>query len=159
MHGLRWEEIENGVLTHRISKSLRGRKATMTSVGKVKRWTLASYPMVVEEFALIPEAQRHGPMIIAEHNGRPWSAKVLAEYWREYAGAVGIPDNVQNRDSRAGGASEAESAGADIDTIRQGMGHSRPDTTRIYTRAEDQATDNVAQLRVKSRDKNGPRTA
>ena len=84
---------------------------------------------------------------------------MFAEYWREYARAVGIPDDVQNRDSRAGGASEAETAGADIEAIRQGMGHSKPDTTRIYTRAIAEATDNVAKLRVKSRGKNGPQTA
>jgi hypothetical protein len=159
LNGLRWEEITGNILKHRLSKSLRGKKATSNpGAGKAMVWHLTSYPMVMEELSRIPEEERQGPIVVAEHNGRPWNQKVFAEYWREYARAVGVPDDVQNRDSRAGGASEAETAGADIEAIRQGMGHSKPDTTRIYTRAAAEATDNVAKLRVKSRSKNGPQT-
>jgi hypothetical protein len=38
------------------------------------------------------------------------------------------------------------------------MGHSKSDTTKIYARAGEKATDNVAQLRVKSRAGNGMKT-
>jgi hypothetical protein len=54
--------------------------------------------------------------------------------------------------------SAAEAAGTDIEAIRQGMGHSKSDTTKIYARAGVKATDNVAQLRVKSRAGNGMKT-
>lgn len=157
--GLRWEEVKNGVLEHRLSKSLRGRKAIAdTDAGKVMTWTLSSYPMVMEELALVPESKRHGPIILAEHTGLPWRSKVYGQYWREFARAVGIPDDVQNRDSRAGGATEAEVAGASVEQIRQAMGHSKPDTTRIYTRGTDAATADVAAIRVQSRAKNGAKT-
>jgi hypothetical protein len=154
MVGLRWEAIKDGVLEHRLSKSLRGKKALADpEAGTWKRYVLSDYPMVMEELAHVPEDKRHGPIIVAEHSGLPWRQKVYAEYWREFARAVGIPDVVQNRDSRAGGASEAEAAGADIEHIRQALGHSRPDTTRIYTRAADAATSNVAEIRVNARKK------
>jgi hypothetical protein len=37
--------------------------------------------------------------------------------------------------------------GADIEKVRQGLGHSRPDMTRIYQRAASEATAEIAVLR------------
>lgn len=154
--GMTWNEIDTDLtLTHRISKSIHGRNAVSDSgAGKVKSWRLSLYPMIVEELAKIPPDRRVGPMIVAEHNGRPWRKNQFAEAWREIATAVGVPTTVQNRDSRAGGATEADDAGADVETTRKALGHSRPETTRIYTRNEQRATDNIAVIRTKSR----PRT-
>ena len=157
--GIRWEEIdENFKLAHRLSKSLRGRDALADQdEGKVKDWNLKLYPMVMEQLALMAgtisiELRRHmfptsGPVIVAEHDGLPWNDKVFQTNWRKIARAVGIPDEVQNRDSRAGAATDAERKGADIEKVRQGLGHSRPDTTRIYQRAESEATAEIAVLR------------
>jgi integrase len=88
-----------------------------------------------------------GPVIIAEHNGLPWIDKVFQTNWRKIARAVGIPDDVQSRDSRAGAATDAELKGANIEKVRQQMGHSKPETTRIYQRAESEATAEVAKIR------------
>jgi hypothetical protein len=66
---------------------------------------------------------------------------------------------VQNRDSRAGAATDAELSGADINTVRQALGHSKEDTTRLYLRAEHDATERVAKLRGergKNRDSKRP---
>ena len=157
--GIRWEEIdENFKLAHRLSKSLRGRDALADQdEGKVKDWNLKLYPMVMEQLALMAgtisiELRCHmfptsGPVIVAEHDGLPWNDKVFQTNWRKIARAVGIPDEVQNRDSRAGAATDAERKGADIEKVRQGLGHSRPDTTRIYQRAESEATAEIAVLR------------
>ena len=145
-------------LEHRLGKSIRGRDAIADQdEGKVKDWLLTLYPMVMDELALMagvrPTDLRRdmlpasGPVIVAEHNRLPWIDKVFQTNWRKIARAVGIPDDVQNRDSRAGAATDAERKGADIEKLRQGLGHSRPDTTRIYTRAESEATADIALLR------------
>lgn len=157
--GFRWDALDqNMILTHRLSKSIRGRRAMASAdSGKVKRWNLTLYPSVMVELAAlagVPVEQLRrdvlpasGPMIIAEHSGRPWRQKVFANKWREIARRAGIPDDVQNRDSRAGGASDAENKNADIEKIRKGLGHSKVETTRIYTRADDEATAQVAVIR------------
>jgi hypothetical protein len=157
--GFRWEEIDKDFrLEHRLSKSIRGRDAIADrDEGKRKDWRLSLYPMVMEELALIagvkPAGLRRemlpptGPIIVAEHSGLPWIDKVFQAKWRKIARAAGVPDEVQNRDSRAGAATDAELKGAHIEKLRQGMGHSKPDTTRIYQRAESEATAEIAKLR------------
>lgn len=159
LNGLRWDEIDaNMTLTHRVSKSIRGKRAlAKAESGKTKEWRLNLYPMVMEELALIPDEQRVGALVKAEHTGLPWRQKMFAAKWRLIARAAGIPDHVQNRDSRAGGATEADNAGIDVEVTRKGLGHAKTDTTRIYTRNEAEATAQVAILRVKAR-KNTPKT-
>lgn len=157
--GFRWEEIDEHLkLTHRLSKSLRGRDAVADpDEGKVKTWDLALYPMVIEELARTVGAEpgqlrramlpASGPVIISERTQAPWAHKRFGANWRKIASKAGIPDAVQNRDSRAGAASDARRKGADKEQIRQGLGHSRSETTEIYLRAEDQETAEVAVLR------------
>lgn len=157
--GFRWEGLNEAMqLTHRLSKSIRGRRAmASTDSGKTKRWNLWLYPSVIDELCRMAGVTRaelrremfpaSGPMVIAEHSALPWRQKVFANKWREIARSVGIPDNVQNRDSRAGGATDAESKGADIEKTRKGLGHAKPETTRIYTRGDDEATAEVAIIR------------
>jgi hypothetical protein len=157
--GFRWEEIGDDFrLVHRLSKSIRGRDAIADKYeGKVKDWQLTLYPMVMEELAMMvgvkpAELRREmlpasGPVVVAEHNGLPWVAKVFAAKWRKIARAVGIPDDVQNRDSRAGAATDAENKGANIEKNRQSLGHANPETTRIYMRDESKATAEIAVLR------------
>lgn len=149
--GMTWEEIDGGILTHRLSKSLSRESIQNADAGKTKRYDLSLYPMVTEEMALVPIDKRKGPLVVAEHTGQPWRGKVFQRRWRKVAKAAGLPANIQNRDSRAGAATEAENSGADIERIRKSLGHSQASTTRIYTRDDDQATAEVAILRVKNR--------
>jgi len=157
--GFRWEEIDQSMnLTHRLSKSIRGRDAVADAdEGKVKLWSLPLYPPIMEELALIAgvpvsrltrdKLPATGPMVVAEHNQKPWRQKVFAATWRRIATAVGVPKDVQNRDTRAGATTDAETKGVNIETLRQGLGHSKPETTRIYTRAEEKATADIAMVR------------
>jgi len=62
-----------------------------------------------------------------------------------------IPDNVWNRDSRAGGITEALGAGAQLDDARQHAGHAETRTTQRYNRDTLAKTRRVAELRVASR--------
>lgn len=148
LNGFRWEEIENGVLDHRLSKSLRGKDAVVDpGAGKALPFTLALYPLVMAEIERVPEEDRHGPMIKADRKGVPWRQKRFAVLWREIATAVGVPTNVQNRDSRAGGGSDAEKKGATREQIRPAFGHSKVETTDIYLRNEREGPDNIARIR------------
>jgi hypothetical protein len=163
--GFRFEKLDqNMILEHRLSKSLRGKRALASpDAGTVKRWNLLLYPNIMEELCLmagVPLGQLRremlpasGPMIRCDYTGLPWSSKVFANKWRELARAVGIPDEVQNRDTRAGGATDADQKGADVDRkraaerIRPALGHAKAETTLIYLRDEDEATARIAELR------------
>ena len=164
LFGATWNEVDGDFMfEHRLSKSLRGRDAIMDpDAGKVKRWNLRIYPMIMEELRIMagvsPDANLRremfpasGPIMICEENGRPWTSTLFGERWREVATTVGVPTNVQNRDSRAGFATEAEVGGADLGAIGKALGHAKPETTRIYTRGDDEVTENVARLIVKNR--------
>jgi hypothetical protein len=147
MSGFTWEEIESGVLDHRLSKSLRGRDAVADpAAGKPLRFTLALHPLVLAEIDRIPVEQRCGPMVKAEHSGLPWNPKVFAAHWREIARAASVPDEVQNRDTRAGAGTEAKKLGATREDIRPAFGHAKVETSDIYLRDKD-GPDNIARLR------------
>lgn len=153
INGVHWKEVSPElILTHRLSKSLKGRDAIADpSAGKTEQFDLTTYPMVMEELALA--SNRVGPMIVFERTGRPWDHKYFGGQWRKIARAVGIPDKVQNRDSRAGAITEAFDSGAIPDQVRRGAGHSQLSTTMIYSRDSLAARGNVTQLRVKNRPK------
>jgi hypothetical protein len=153
LYGITWNEIdENLVLTHRLSKSLRGRDAIMkTGEGKTERYDLTVYPMVMEELANIPVAQRGGPLIVEERTGLPWRQKNFGSKWREIAKAVGVPATTQNRDSRAGAITEGRKAGATLEDLRHGAAHSQIQTTAGYDRSDMETRSKIALLRSKSR--------
>lgn len=154
MCGLEWREIGPDLwLTHRISKSIRGRQAVADMrKGKVKRYNLRSYPLIMRELVAleaidgIPLDRRTGPIIIDHTTGLPFWGDDYSSEWRKIARAAGIPDNVQLRDSRAGGATEAvQATGGNLEGVRKLLGHAQIKTTAQYSRAEDEATEQVAQ--------------
>lgn len=156
LHGLDWREISSDlILTHRLSKSLRGRRAVADKrAGKTKVFNLNLYPMVMEEIARVLEPARVGPLIVDPRTGLPFRSRSFTELWRKIATAAGVPKNVQNRDSRAGGITEGiEATDGDIESARQAAGHSDAQTTRIYHRGEHRQTAKVAVLRATKREK------
>jgi len=64
------------------------------------------------------------------------------------ASAAGIPHEIQNRDSRPGGITEARNAGAAKDDIRQHAGHADARTTDIYIRESLESNNRVAVARA-----------
>jgi hypothetical protein len=159
--GIMWEEIDqNLILTHRLSKSIHGSEAVMDpDEGKTKFWDLTACPMVMEELRRVAGKDHFtradlpisGPLIVCEGIGRPWSAKLFARVWREIATAAGIPESIQNRDSRPGAATEAKLAGASRDDIQRELGHSKGATTEIYLREQVEEQRKVARLRAEKR--------
>ena len=76
-----------------------------------------------------PPRHRVGPLIIDEAAGRPYAEFSLAASGALSPSAAGIPDDVWNMDARAGGITEAEDAGADLDHTRSTAAHSQISTT------------------------------
>jgi hypothetical protein len=83
--------------------------------------------------------------------GRPWGDRSWQDMWRKMARAAGIPDNIQNRDSRPGAATEADLAGADEKKVQRGLGHARGETTRRYLREDLEVNRELARLRTEKR--------
>lgn len=144
--GLRWSEIdENLILRHRTSKR-----------GKDIEVDLKLAPMILEELQLIPVRPASGPVIVSEFRGRglPWVDGEFRRRWRAIAEAAGVPANVRNMDSRAGGISEATDGGADLESVRHAATHSNITTTQRYSRGSVEKVANVMQIRAAHRKKN-----
>jgi hypothetical protein len=139
MLGLRWDEIDADLwLEHRLSKSLRGKKALADpNAGKWKRWNLRLYPMIMEELSRIT-LPSSGPVIVDHLTALPFHHdNAFRNRWRAIADAVGVPRKVQNRDSRAGRVTEVIAAtGGNLEAARKTVGHARAETTERYSRDE-----------------------
>ena len=103
--------------------------------------------------ALYAPEERVGPMIVSETTGLPYRQGNFGVTWREIADAAGVPKDVWNMDSRSGGLTEADEAGADPHDIQRHATHSDPKTTGRYIRRNLAANERVAELRVASRRK------
>ncbi len=151
--GIRWEEIDdNLVLRHNTSKR-----------GKDIEVNLRLAPMILEELAnfgkvAVADLTRaalpaSGPVILCEVTGLPWRTAEFRRKWRIVADMAGIPKEVRNMDSRAGGITEASDAGADLEHIRHAATHSDIAMTQKYSRGSTDKIANVMRIRVESRNK------
>jgi integrase len=142
--GLRWEEINDDlVLVHETNK-ISGRELV---------FDLKAYELVFSELRRFPMLPSIGPMIVDSKTGRPFEYEEFRKRWRMIADAARIPKELQNRDSRAGGITEARNAGADKDDIRQHAGHAKARTTEIYIRENLEPNTRVAQARADYRER------
>ena len=141
--GIVWSEITTDrILTHKTSKR-----------GRVVRLDLKECPLIVAELDRLPRIPRIGALIIDSKTGKPFKYDDYARRWREIARKAGIPDDVWNRDSRAGGVTEGLDAGADIEDVRHQAGHANINMTRRYDRDSLDKTTRVSKARVKYRNK------
>jgi integrase len=125
-----------------------------TKTGQPVVHALAGCELVVRCLQELSLSDRSGPVAI-RRDGLPWyDSNQFAKAWRKIARDIGIPDEIQNRDSRASGISEASEAGASDDDIAMGAGHAHKSTTqRIYKREGHEASIRVQSLRQKFRRK------
>lgn len=161
LFGYDWREIDaNFTLVHRLSKSIRGRRSVLNEdAGKILTYRLPLYPMIMEELARIAGCEvtqlrrdmfpTAGPLVVYEGTGLPYHDATYRRDWREIATAVGVPKEVQQRDARAGGGTDAKRRGAKPEDIQQAMGHSQIETTWGYLRDDDETVAEVAVLRGK----------
>lgn len=144
--GLCWHHLDEAGLISFVTGK-RGRKVEIDT---------KLYPLIKAEIARIPAATRIGPMIVDERSGLPYSEKEYGKRWRKIADAVGLPKDVWNRDSRAGGVTEGRAAGAAIEDIAKQAAHADAAITfRVYDRGELEASRRVAEHRVAARNGRG----
>lgn len=139
--GLLWSNLDaNGILSKSTSKT-----------GQVAEHDTMAYPFLREMIDLVPIGQRFGPMIRCETTGLPYRYRHFSQTWRDIATEAGVPTDVWNRDSRAGGVTEGSDAGADIEHLRHHANHKNAQTTARYNRKTLEKTRQVAELRVAHR--------
>ena len=145
--GNRWG---GGLLWSHLADDLTVSKVT-TKTAAEGEWDLNECPLVLKALAAFPPHLRVGPMIVSENNGRPYGTLLYAREWRPFADQAGVPRDVWNRDSRAGGITEAFEGGATEGDTQHFATHADPSTTRGYRRATLESSKRVAKLRVASR--------
>jgi hypothetical protein len=136
-----WQDIKEYVLQKGATKT--GAEAAID---------FNEYPLALAELQRVPSGERVGPVIMDSHAGLPFKTGMYAKRWRLVARAAGIPENVWNRDSRAGGVAEGSDAGADLEHLRHHASHSSVSTTVRYSRKTLAKTRAVARLRVAYRE-------
>ncbi len=94
---------------------------------------LRNFGLLLPRLEAVPIEDRVGA-IIKDETGRPVREGSYRRWFRQIARAAGIPDDVWNMDTRAGGATEAENLGADIRHIQGALTHSKETTTGRYLR-------------------------
>jgi hypothetical protein len=145
LRGLRWSEIDqNWIMRHTTSKKL-----------KPLVIDLRMCPMVAEELERLPSIPIGGPVIVNEATGAPYRDAQFRLSWRAIATELGIPKDVRNMDSRAGGITEATDAGAPIEHVRHAATHSDVKTTQRYSRGGEEKITNVLKMRAEHRNKGG----
>jgi hypothetical protein len=146
--GPHWSDIKDGVLTIRPTKTEETTTVEIT-------YDLMACPMVMEELAHFVE--REGPMIVNRGTGLPYRPVAFNEGWRKDYEAAGIPKEIWNRDTRAGGITEGRLSGASQDDRRRLAGHAEADQTGEYERGivDLQAHRNVMAARRQFRERNG----
>lgn len=139
--GLTWDMVDlaAGTITKAASKTERHDGTAIT-------WDLNPIPGLLDRIASIPEDERVGPVI--KRNGKPFQKETYTGLWRRFAREVGIPDEVQMRDTRAGAINDAMMHGASKLQMQHAAGHLNSDTTERYIRAREQNAQKVIQLRA-----------
>ena len=145
--GRRWT---NGLTWADLSSDFELYKQT-TKTGAIAAHDLKLCPLTMKMIALVAADRRVGPIIMDETAGRPYAEHAYAREWRAVAEKAGIPKGVWNMDARAGGISEADDAGADLDDIRSAAAHSQASTTARYVRGTIGKSRKVARLRAAHR--------
>jgi hypothetical protein len=123
-----WESIRGWIWRLKTSKSNYKKQVT---------FTLSNYSLLFPLLQEVPYTERAGPIVKGEH-GLPVRERSYRKWFRQVARAAGIPDEVWSMDSRAGGATEAEEAGAPTTAIQANLTHSGADMTRRYLRGDDE---------------------
>jgi integrase len=137
----RWDNLPGWRLRVRTSKTR-----------SVIEFDLTRYSLLFPLLDSVPHAERRGAIVKGEH-GLPIRESSYRKWFRQIARAAGIPDSVWNMDSRAGGATEADEAGADFKAIQDALTHSESRMTMRYIRqrATGRRVASVADARSRKR--------
>ena len=135
-------------------------KTSKSKYRAAAEFDLTSYSLLYPLLEAVPHRERVGAIVKGEH-GLPVRERSYRKWFRQIARAAGIADEVWSMDSRAGGATEAEEAGAAIDAIQGALTHSKKATTLRYIRRSSSKIATVAEARSRKRaaDEGGSGTA
>jgi hypothetical protein len=126
---------------------------TKTSKSKYRAaadFDLSKYSLLFPLLDAVPHEDRTGPIVKGESD-LPVRQSSYGKWFRQIARAAGIPDEVWNMDSRAGGATEADDSCADLDAIQAALTHSKKETTLRYIRRSSAKIATVAEARARKR--------
>lgn len=140
-----WENIPGWVWRVKTSKS---------KYRHLAEYDLAKRSMLLPLLERVPFAERTGAIVKGEA-GLPIRERSHRKWFRQIATAAGIPADVWHYDGRAGSATEADNAGADLDLISAGLGHADKKTTLRYIRRRGAKNDQLAEIRNAARPKEG----
>lgn len=150
-NGLTWAHIKPGLILEKLVEK------TKKKTRVVAKFDLTKMPLVMAELERIPMENRVGPLIINEYTRLPYTADVYREHWREAADEANLPATLQNRDSRAGGITEATDAlpleDSGLELVRHSSTHKDIKTTARYSKNTLKKTSRVADIRVAARKK------
>jgi len=135
----RWDNVPGWKLRLKTSK-------TRSAI----EFDLQNYSLLFPLLESVPLHERTGSIVKGEH-GLPVRPNSYRNWFRQIARAAGIPDDVWNMDTRAGGATEADEAGADLKAISDHLTHSETKTTIRYIRRVHKKTAIVAEARNRKR--------
>lgn len=142
--GMCWEEIDADLVLHHVTSKR----------GKLSEPPIIYAPLLLQQLRLMfgsverSALPARGPIIVNEATGWPYTGAQFRRDWRVIAKAVGIPKDVQNRDSRASAATDALTKNVPINRVREMLGHSKIETTLIYAR--DPAGEAAAAMKQRS---------
>lgn len=153
LRGIRWSELgDDMVLRHVTSKTQ-----------KLVEIDFNLAPMILEELQVAycdlgepltrAKLPKSGPIVLDEETGRPYLTHVFRRRWRAIARAADVPDEVQNRDTRAGAITEAIESGASIEDAQKAAKHSTTAMTAKYWRGDAKATARAMTMRAAARAK------
>ncbi len=140
--GLAWSHINSEGILSKVT----------TKTGQLAEHDTMAYPFLRSILDQVPQEKRIGPMVIDETTGLPYrDRRRFGRVWRAIADECGVPKDVWNRDSRAGGVTEGSDAGANLEHLRHHANHANVSTTARYNRNTIEKTRAVAELRVAHR--------
>jgi len=120
---------------------------------------LTKYTLLLPLLEGVPLEERTGPIIMGA-KGLPVRRDMYGRWFRQIARAAGVPDEIWNMDARAGGATEADEAGAALEAIQSALTHNKESTTlRYLRRGRTKKIGQVADVRALKRAAEGDGTA
>jgi hypothetical protein len=140
-----WENVPGWRWRMRTSKS---------KYRAAAEFDLSIYGLLFPLLQAVPHEERAGAIVKGEH-ALPMRASSFGKWFRQIRAAAGIPADVQNRDTRAGGATEGDDAGVAFDDLMGALTHSRKETTLRYIRRQKTRIATVARARQASRGSEG----
>lgn len=146
--GPHWSQVDDKLILR-----YKPTKTAFTSGAEVAI-DLSVCPMVMEDLQDIPIKQRTGPMVADPKTGRPYTKARFAGVWNLVKKVADIPDDIWNRDLRAGGTTEAREADAKTDDLKKLVGHTAGSKTTadVYDRDKLEAHRRIAKARKIRRD-------